>query len=852
MIQRSIWRHMFACLFLSFASPALLAEKNPAPATDTPNQTLTIEQDPDSTDILAPHQMIRWHVDLTTLHAERPLQIKWTIRDFRGNTVSSGSTTLNETAWKLDYQPEKTGWYELNWQAVDSSGQTKAQFRRAFSVYPAVKSSGRDFRYGVCTHTVTRREGSDYAREIALMKALGIDIAREGMAWEMIQPTPGTWNYQKFDAYVRDMSAAGIELQSVLAYSPKWASTGNQQASDWNDWNKVAPQLDAYLKYVATTVERYKGQVHYWEIWNEPDVQFWRSSTQAYVDMFNAASRTIKEADPDAQVLNGGFAMASRKPNLNFQRDFVNAAERKYWNIWAYHDYQTFGDTFTRYTVRQANYTSVGATMPVWVNEGGFVCLASGGEHDQALTLVKKLAMAPALGVKAYFWYDLRDDGTDPKEPEHHFGLVRHDFQPKPAFVAYQSLIGHLGHMAFESTLPQLPAGMYGVVFRDPAATDQHVLVLWQEGQNNSRPIWIGGADKFSAIDDMMGNATEVLSYPSGSAVQLTDEPLYIRFSGKTRALRIVPMVTTPDKLIVSSEKTASLSIQVTNPGVELMQVALAAQAADGNLRVSSRQSQLSIKPGETVTYKADVVPTGHTPIGQGQIIFQLSFGGTASRMTVTVPYMAATAIPKCVAASGNPLAIPAGQGLAVSLDDRDRIHNLYTAEPKPGMRWEGPDDLSARARRAYDDTGLLLEVAVKDNAHVQHFAGSEVWQGDSIQLALSLQDGRADYLEVQFALTSDGKAESWIDRRPPESKLVAGPNRGQLPFDIKRDGTQTRYRIRIPWSALSLSRSSESGFRLNFIVNDDDGLGRKQWLQITPGIGEEKNPSLFHMFQCR
>ncbi len=32
------------------------------------------------------------------------------------------------------------------------------------------------------------------------------------------------------------------------------------------------------------------------------------------------------------------------------------------------------------------------------------------------------------------WWYDLRNDGTDRREREHNFGLLRHDYQPKPAY----------------------------------------------------------------------------------------------------------------------------------------------------------------------------------------------------------------------------------------------------------------------------------------------------------------------------------------------------------------------------------------------------------------------------------
>jgi hypothetical protein len=34
-----------------------------------------------------------------------------------------------------------------------------------------------------------------------------------------------------------------------------------------------------------------------------------------------------------------------------------------------------------------------------------------------------------ANGIPLSIWYDWRDDGTDPNEGEHHFGLVRHEYK---------------------------------------------------------------------------------------------------------------------------------------------------------------------------------------------------------------------------------------------------------------------------------------------------------------------------------------------------------------------------------------------------------------------------------------
>ena len=35
-------------------------------------------------------------------------------------------------------------------------------------------------------------------------------------------------------------------------------------------------------------------------------------------------------------------------------------------------------------------------------------------------------------------------------------------------------------------------------------------------------------------------------------------------------------------------------------------------------------------------------------------------------------------------------------------------------------------------------------------------------------------------------------------------------------------------------------------GIRFNLLINDNDGEGRDGWIQIAPGIGDEKNPGKF------
>ena len=63
------------------------------------------------------------------------------------------------------------------------------------------------------------------------------------------------------------------------------------------------------------------------------------------------------------------------------------------------------------------------------------------GEENQARYLVRSFAMALAMGVDAYFWYEFRAEEKDPFYSEHHFGLTHGDFAPKPAYGAYRNFV---------------------------------------------------------------------------------------------------------------------------------------------------------------------------------------------------------------------------------------------------------------------------------------------------------------------------------------------------------------------------------------------------------------------------
>lgn len=721
------------------------------------------------------------------------------------------------------------------------------------STQPSIplKALGRTFRYGVCSH-LRRYQAADYDKLLDAIDRLGVDIERDGYDWNALEPAEGAWNFERMDKLVWDLAARGVEMQPLLGFSAKWASTGRTDTGDWHDWNNRAPRLEPFKTYATTMVGRYKDRIHYWEIWNEPEISFWLSTTSEYVDLFNAASAAVMQADPTAKVLNGGFAMERRPPNMNFLQEFLPGAETKNWGIWAYHDYNTFAQMIAREKQNRQYYQSKKLNIPIWINEGGFNTLTRGGEAEQGITLAKKIAAAPSMGIGAYIWYDLIDDGDQPLDPEHHFGLLRRDFSPKPAYLAYQQVIRELAPRKFFqrlSTEQQVP-GLWGFVYQSPDTQRDHVLVLWREGKGRQTPLWVGAnGGEATAVYAIDGTKVSAPQLEGGMLVTVGDSPVYVRLKGSLDPV-IRPFLSLPDKLAILPGHDNPLRIGITNPTGREATFTVSLSADPSSLHLATPQSEAHLIAGQSTTLSTIASLADRSTAGAGGVItvsLHPAAGGPA--VEAQLPYVIASAIPKLPDASARD--IPAGRGLLLKMDTSDSVVNLFSAEPNPAMHWQGPADLSATARIAYTAEALYLHVIATDDTHMQPCHGAEIWRGDSIQLAVRTDDSRPEYFEAGLALGNDGKVEGWIYTLPPGSPLALGAIDKSLTYDVKREDKQTHYIIRIPWKSLGNDGSPANGLRLNFIINDDDGRGRKGWVQLSDGIGKDKNADLFPLFVC-
>ncbi len=87
-------------------------------------------------------------------------------------------------------------------------------------------------------------------------------------------------------------------------------------------------------------------------------------------------------------------------------------------------------------------------SVPIHVEENGWPTGAARAEADQAVAMRSMVEAASrarrAFGVTDYRWFSLRDHRTASPNLQHHYGLLRDDYTPKPAFAVYRRLLARL------------------------------------------------------------------------------------------------------------------------------------------------------------------------------------------------------------------------------------------------------------------------------------------------------------------------------------------------------------------------------------------------------------------------
>jgi hypothetical protein len=370
----------------------------------------------------------------------------------------------------------------------------------------------------------------EIARDFQLMKELGIDVLRCSLGWDDYEPVRGEYDFAWLKEFVTLAARYGIKLRPYIGYTPAWAAGAG--SADGMVWNNPPADYRAWYRFVyqlAHTLRDFPNVLSY-EIYNEQNVPLWWDGTiEQYQETLRHAALAIRLADPDAQVILGGFVF----PDVDWLRSITQSGHARYYDITPFHAYP---ETWTEPEVVVENYLdrsyrdflaynrNPGEGEPVWINEMGFATSPGKTELDQANWWARAvstfLADPDVQHIGVYEIKDLplgRDAIGDTKN--HYLGLTRSDRSKKLAFHTVALLKSLLGVVQITPSDKDVVVTVSGGNARDVhthlfrRADGKQVLFTWNKVGDSTVRAQLRNPGKSAVRYDLAGRSQSYLEF---------------------------------------------------------------------------------------------------------------------------------------------------------------------------------------------------------------------------------------------------------------------------------------------------------------------------------------------------
>jgi hypothetical protein len=303
------------------------------------------------------------------------------------------------------------------------------------------------------------------------MRQMGAGWVHISIFWSRVEPVRGRFDWSAYDKLIDKASAGGMQIVAQLGYATQWNTTAPAEVSGQADREHYPPaDYRAWENYVYQTVARYKGHIHQWEIWNEPDLQgFWGGTPDQYAQLLASAYAAVKRADPTAQVLCCALSLGGSPGKLN--EDFFHEILTDpvypavhYLDIASFHHYGSKAEAQRRMDYVRAELASFGAAdRPIYVTEVGYgsdpasqrLPEYGSGPQAQARYLTDVLPYLLQIGARRVFWFQMADYAQVWGNFQSQ-GLLERNLEPKPAYYAYRDLIARADAMGTPVPTPTL------------------------------------------------------------------------------------------------------------------------------------------------------------------------------------------------------------------------------------------------------------------------------------------------------------------------------------------------------------------------------------------------------------
>jgi hypothetical protein len=379
---------------------------------------------------------------------------------------------------------------------------------------------------GANVHLLRDEHSLDLARDA------GFQFVRMDLLWRNVERR-GRFRFFAYDLLLRDLEARGMGVLWILDYG---------HPDHGGEVPRTTDDIAAFSRFAEAAATHYRGRNVRYEVWNEPNnPQFWPPSPNPteYAALLRQTLTAMRRADPSAIISSGGISYL----DLSYARRALDRSLAPMLNAISVHPYPRDrpesivpGYAALRGWVAE----EMGETMEIWDSEWGYSStqsLANSGpnghgdrqRYRQANLAVREILTMWSLGFSLGVWYDLRDDGGDPANPDQNYGLLDSNGREKPALQAIRSLLNSAKTRKFAGMVPQPPPGVHAM--RLDGASDE-LFIAWTEIPEQRERIECDRTDLISATD-MMGRELTTKSRPNHHLrITISEDggPVYLLF----------------------------------------------------------------------------------------------------------------------------------------------------------------------------------------------------------------------------------------------------------------------------------------------------------------------------------
>ncbi|MGC3791989.1 cellulase family glycosylhydrolase [Priestia aryabhattai] len=340
--------------------------------------------------------------------------------------------------------------------------------------------------FGVSTHFTGEKI------DIDLIKDAGFKMVRTDIFWHNVEKKEGIFEFegQGYDDLTSSLIKHGIKPYYILAYSNKL----------YEDNRSIVTKegQDAFVKFASEAAARYKGLGIIWEVWNEPNSKtFWETQPNFddYSSLLKRVAEAVKENDPSGTVVAPALAGVN-DTSLNWlegilKKDILNNIDALSVHPYRSQNPETVINDYAKLRNLLAKYTD--KETIILSGEWGY-STAKGAynidldEETQANYLVRMFMINLLSKVPVSIWYDWKNDGNNPANKEHNFGIVQNDLKTtKKAYFALNALNYILSGYQLKERI-------------DVGNPDDYILHFMDEGNNNVLVCWTSSSQHQSNI----------------------------------------------------------------------------------------------------------------------------------------------------------------------------------------------------------------------------------------------------------------------------------------------------------------------------------------------------------------